>query len=467
VTKGTTTSVVSAVDQFTYINIAPNAACSTAQYSLTGNDGSTWANIDATKLSLTFIPSVDSYAILGGNADLWTQQAGYNQDFGIAVTGPAFPTISGKPEAWKESGGLAGTFSPNAAYVQTVIPVTAGQTYTAKLVWKANQPDAGTIWAGAGPIGGKYSTTCVNVKLVPVSQASVVAKSSGSQYSLANSDGKTWQDVDAANLSLPFVAPSSGVILVSGNADLFTSSAGFSQDFGVAVSGAGYPSAAGQPEAWKESGGFAGTFSPNAAFVQAVVPVNAGSYTAKLQWKSSKAGLGAIYAGAGPIGGKFSPTKLTLVFLSGASAPIDKTSTSQYSLTSSNGSTWSAMDAGNLTLSYTPANDCQALVSANADLWTANAGYNQDIGISMASGGAASSPAVADGWKESGGFSGTFSPNAANVQVSETLQAGHTYTFQLIWKANRPAAGATIYAGAGPINAKFSPTRLTLQPIGC
>jgi hypothetical protein len=302
---------------------------------------------------------------------------------------------------------------------------------------------------------------------VPVSQASVIAKSSSSQYTLAGSNGSTWQDMDVSNLSLPFAAPSSGVILVTGNADLFTSSAGSSQDIGVAISGAGYPSAAGQPEAWKESGGYAGTFSPNAAFVQAVLPVNAGSYTAKLQWKSNKAGPGTIYAGAGPIAGKFSPTKLTLVFLAGASAPIDKTSTAQYSLASSNGSTWTAMDAGNLTLTYTAANDCQAIVSANADLWTANAGFNQDIGISMANGSAPSSPAVADGWKESGGFSGTFSPNAANVQVSETLQAGHVYTFQLIWKANRPAAGATIYAGAGPINARFSPTRLTLQPIGC
>jgi len=38
---------------------------------------------------------------------------------------------------------------------------------------------------------------------------------------------------------------------------------------------------------------------------------------------------------------------------------------------------------------------------------------------------------------------------------------------QLLWKANKPAAGATIFAGAGPIGGNFSPTRLTLQPIGC
>jgi len=36
-----------------------------------------------------------------------------------------------------------------------------------------------------------------------------------------------------------------------------------------------------------------------------------------------------------------------------------------------------------------------------------------------------------------------------------------------VWKTNKPASGATIYAGAGPIGGKFSPTRLTLIPMGC
>jgi hypothetical protein len=48
-----------------------------------------------------------------------------------------------------------------------------------------------------------------------------------------------------------------------------------------------------------------------------------------------------------------------------------------------------------------------------------------------------------------------------------SLTGGTTYTFQLVWKTNQPAPGKTIFAGAGPIDGKFSPTRLTLQPISC
>jgi hypothetical protein len=56
-----------------------------------------------------------------------------------------------------------------------------------------------------------------------------------------------------------------------------------------------------------------------------------------------------------------------------------------------------------------------------------------------------------------------FSPNAAYVQTVLQLTGGTTYTFRLQWKANTNAAGATIYAGAGPIDTKFSPTSLTVQ----
>ena len=41
----------------------------------------------------------------------------FNQDIGISVIGGVYPTTAGQPEAWKESGGFAGTFSPNAAFV--------------------------------------------------------------------------------------------------------------------------------------------------------------------------------------------------------------------------------------------------------------------------------------------------------------------------------------------------------------
>jgi hypothetical protein len=45
------------------------------------------------------------------------------------------------------------------------------------------------------------------------------------------------------------------------------------------------------------------------------------------------------------------------------------------------------------------------------------------------------------------------------------LAAGASYTIKLQWKTNRQASGATIYAGAGPIGGKFSPTRLRVLLI--
>jgi Pentapeptide repeats (8 copies) len=71
------------------------------------------------------------------------------------------------PWAWRESGGFAGTFSPNAALVHTVIPVNAGILYTITLQWKANKSDPGTIWAGAGPINGAFSPTRLTAQLNP------------------------------------------------------------------------------------------------------------------------------------------------------------------------------------------------------------------------------------------------------------------------------------------------------------
>ena len=136
------------------------SAVSTRQYTLANSDGSTWTDLDATNLSLTITPTANSTAILTGTADLWTANAGYNQDLGIDVNG----TIA----AWKESGGFAGTFSPNAAMVHTVLPMTAGTTYTIKLRWKTNTPASGaTIYAGAGPIAGHFSPTGLTVQLVP------------------------------------------------------------------------------------------------------------------------------------------------------------------------------------------------------------------------------------------------------------------------------------------------------------
>jgi len=336
--------------------------------------------------------------------------------------------------------------------------------YVAFLSWKTNKADAGSIYAGAGPIGGRFSPSCIREHFV--SSANMNKKKSSSQYNLTNSNGVTWQDIDAANLSITFTAPGDGTVLVEGNADLWTEKAGFNQDIGISVAGGAFPTTAGQPEAWKESGGFAGTFSPNAAFVSDVLSVSGStSYTVKLQWKTNKGGTSKVHAGAGPIGGKFSPTGLTIEFLS--ATPVTKVSTLQYHLTASDGQTWEAVDAFNLIASLTPSSDCTAWIGFGADLWTAKAGFNQDFGVGVGDGTFPTLANQPEGWKESGGFAGTFSPNAAYGLTPVNLVAGDTYTFALMWKTNKNDPNGTIYAGAGPIGLNYSPTRLTVIPIGC
>jgi hypothetical protein len=112
---------------------------------------------------VTVTPAGYTDSIVGGNADLFTANAGYNQDIAI------FVSDNGGPDtlvAWKESGGFAGTFSPNAAFVQAMYPMAAGHTYVFKLKWKTNKNALGTtIYVGAGPIAGLYSPTSLTVEL--------------------------------------------------------------------------------------------------------------------------------------------------------------------------------------------------------------------------------------------------------------------------------------------------------------
>lgn len=85
-----------------------------------------------------------------------TATATVKKDVGIFVSGGTYG--NGTPVAWKESGGFAGTFSPNAAFVHTVLPLQGGMTYTVTLEWKANKATSGAIYgaAGGGPV---YSPT--------------------------------------------------------------------------------------------------------------------------------------------------------------------------------------------------------------------------------------------------------------------------------------------------------------------
>ncbi len=424
-------------------------ACSTAQYGLASSDGVTWHDMDPSLLSLTFTPAADAYAVITGNADLWTPRAGYNQDLGISVVGSGGPY----PEAWKESGGMVGTFSPNAATLQTVVQLGAGHAYTVRLQWKTNRPDPYPIYSGAGPLQGAFSPTRLTVQLVPVSSGTVFTRAITNQPCLYGSDGSSWVDLDPG-LAATFTPPSgSWLALITANSDLWTSTAGYNQDLGISLNNSLI--------AWKESGGKSGTFSPNAAFVQAVVPVTGGTaYTAKLRWKANHGSSGWIHAGAGPVATGYSPTRITVVLIASPAGAAEAASTQQYALHDSNGTSWQPMDAANLKLTLSPSSATSYAISAGADLFTAVPGYNQDLGVMVAGGAYGAGTLVA--WKESGGYGGTYSPNAAYVTTDLHLQAGATYTVWLVWKANRPpTAGSAIYAGAGPAGTAFSPTSLT------
>jgi hypothetical protein len=442
---------------------------STQQYLLHGSDGTTWEAMDTDLLADTFSPTTTGTAVLSANADLWTFNAGFNQDLGIClVPGSNAPATcpTGDLLAWKESGGFAGTFSPNAAYVQAAAPVTSGTTYTAFVVWKANKamPAGDTIAAGAGS-SPTFSPTRLTVAL-PDSSNVESSASSTEQYLLHGSDGSTWNYVDPSTLKLTLSPASAVDTVLSANADLWTFNAGYNQDIGICVAAGASLPAGNCPSSdvviWKESGGFAGTFSPNAAFAQTVVPMSAGTYSVALVWKANQTMPSgdtiAIGAGASPT---FSPTRLTaLEYPASGSGAAIASSTQQYILDGgSDGATWQAIDATRLSLTVSQATGCQAEIGGNADLWTFNAGFNQDIGIQVTPAGG--SPYVA-AWKESGGFAGTFSPNAAFVQAVIPLSDATSYSITLVWKTNIPMSSSDHIAVAAGSTGAFSPTTLTI-----
>jgi hypothetical protein len=424
---------------------------STQQFLLPNSDGATWQSLDEAGVSLSHTAGGSAEdVLLSANADLWTFNAGFNQDIGI--------TVDGTLVAWKESGGFAGTFSPNAAFVETVFHMVASTTHSVEVVWKTNKQAIGaSIAIGAGP-GAPFSPARLVAKVLPGSGFQSLA--STQQYSLLDSNGAAWTAVDPTNLSFTISPNADGDYVISGNADMWTWNPGYNQDIGVAVSADG---AVQTVVAWKESGGFAGPFSPNAASVQTVYHVlNAHTYNVQLVWKTNKSASGAkISIGAGP-SAPFSPTRLTAWLLPTAATQWNTAvSALQYTLTNSDGSTWSQMDATKLVSTLHPGLDEDALVSGNADLWTSSAGFNQDVAVFVTDNGGAKQLVV---WEESGGFGGTFSPNAAFVQGIFHMTTGHTYVFSLWWKANKSATGATIWAGAGPIAGQYSPTMMTVVP---
>jgi len=109
-------------------------------------------------LVMSITPLFDCYAFISGNASLYTDTAGFNQDIGIYINPSSGPQGI---VAWAESGGTS-VDSPNAAYVQVLWPMTRGTTYDVRLRWKANHAGGGTIRSGAGPFPLSAGLTSVS-----------------------------------------------------------------------------------------------------------------------------------------------------------------------------------------------------------------------------------------------------------------------------------------------------------------
>ena len=193
-----------------------------------------------------------------------------------------------------------------------MIQLVAATPYTIKVQWKANKSTAGTIFAAAGNAGG-YSPTRLTLRMFPAGTGLQDA-TMNAQYWKVGSTGADWTPIDPSNLTLTVNPAAPSLYVLSANVDLWTATAGVNQDVAIFINGGAYGS--GTLVAWKESGGFAGTFSPNAAFVQTVLPLAMNvNYTITLEWKANKATSGVIYAGAGGAG-NYSPTRITAQLLS-------------------------------------------------------------------------------------------------------------------------------------------------------
>ena len=433
------------------------SASSSQLYAVHDSDGSSWQEVDPTRLRLTLAPTTSETAVLAAAATLWTDTAGWNQDLGI------FVSVNGGGDqllTWKESGSVKAAYSPNASFAEVAYGLSAGSVYTVKLKLKANQPAAGVgVYSGAGTSASGFSPTTLMAHLYPAG-SNPYMRTAARLYQLADSDGATWSDIDPG-FRVGLVPTTSGTALISASFDLWTDSAGWNQDLGLFISTNG---GSDQLLAWKESGGVAAAYSPTPAFVQSTATITSGStYLVKLKWKANKPAPGvSIFAGAGTAQTGFSPSRL-LVELSAGGNPLRVVSSQLYQLFNSDGSSWLDVDPARLRLAVSPGASVIAIIGVNADVWSATAGLNQDVGIFVSRDGGADQLVA---WTESGEGGAAYSPNASYVQAAYPMVSGSSYVIKLKWKANRPVGGSTIYSGAGTSATGFSPTSLAayLEP---
>ena len=301
-----------------------SATAPSAQPTLSSSDGSTWWGMSTTpggapSLTVSGLSGNGDIAVLGANADLWTSTAGYNQDMAICEFTDVATLPAQCPNAnvvvWKEGGGAA-PFSPTGALAQGTYTLGSGHTYSFGVYWKAGRSAGGvTIWAGAGA-SGAHSASRLTVfdTGVPASDPATRVAGTG-QPGLGGSNGANWAVMQAGSDDSPIsdsiTATQNETAVLSANADLWTASAGYNQDIAIFVSDNG---GAPQLVTWHESGGYSGTYSPDAVFAESTWQLQQGhTYVFTLEWKSNRLAAGAvIWDGAGPIGGAYSPTGLTV-----------------------------------------------------------------------------------------------------------------------------------------------------------
>src|SRR5207237_10773264 len=113
------------------LNWPPGARSSNLR---SANDGGFCACVvDNPQIRVPIAPASSSVAMVGASMDLWTSQPGFNQDLGLFVCDSSVTSCASFSSfsllAWKESGGFAGTFSPNAAYAEAVLGVSSAHNY--------------------------------------------------------------------------------------------------------------------------------------------------------------------------------------------------------------------------------------------------------------------------------------------------------------------------------------------------
>ena len=446
------------------------SSVTTNQATLANSDGVTWTDLaDSTGsgVSVAVEPPFSATALITASADLFTNTAGINQDLAVAVS-PTPVGFSSQQVAWKESGGYT-PYKPNATLVQAVVPLTAGIPYTIKLQWKSNTANSASIFAGAGS-SAPYSPTSLDVLLSCIAGTtscpsgstnpplSVSTPNGDGQFVLNGPGGTSWGGVqDGSGDTFPTLTyndPSSGGFtgqaVVTANADVFSfgggSVGGPNQDIGLfeQVDGGSFSLIG-----WEENGG-ATLMNPIAFMVQGTPTLNPGhSYVFELQWKAGSALASGqslrIGAGQSP---SFSPTRMTLIMPTGNPAPTasgDVTS-SQPTLSNSDGSTWADVSGSVLDFSpgSAPSTNGIAFLNANASAFSNTTSANVDIGIFVSVSGG---PDTLLAWTEAGSAV-AYNPDAAYLQYAFNVAQGKSYTFKLKWKSNVPMSG-TMYLGAG------------------